>query len=408
MLRRLLALLLLLLFYCPSASADDSPVLRLLSPRLNYFISKEATLELKDASGSILSSSVLLRYRGSTSAFYEGKRNYRLTLTDVEGEPLCLSLLGLREDDDWLLDGMYGDLSRLRNRTAMDLWDSLYTLPWCNASGAIHGTLTELWFNDICKGIYALNERLDRKQLQLSKHGGRIYKTINPSQDGVDLTDFSGTDLSLPSAEDQTWYNFEVNWSGDSGNPWSSLVTLWQFVSTADDETFAQDVWKYLDAENCADYYVFINMLGCSDNMCKNMIFCVQDTRKEERLYLIPWDLDASLGRLYDNTEAPTDVLFSNGLFERLLQLPAFCELVRSRYALWRSDKLSLFQVQSAMQTYIDYYETNGHLSLEESCFPEYKNALTGAVIPLSVRDEWSYMIEWLTERYTFLDGLWL
>ena len=404
---KMLALLLLLLFFCTPVSGETLPRLELTTPRLNYFVYKDGTLSVTEALGTTETFSVRARYRGSTSAFYEGKRNYRLTLTE-EGTPLKRSLLGLRKDDDWLLDGMYGDLSRLRNRMAMELWDSFYRLPWTDASGAIHGSMAELWFDGSYKGLYALNERLDRKQLGLSGEGGRIYKTFNPSMDGVDLTDFEQADLTLPDEESATWYNVELNWKGSEGASWDCFTDFRRFVAEADDDLFAAQVDRYLDLDNCADYYLFINMLGCTDNMCKNMVFCVRDVREDGRLYLIPWDLDACMGRLYDNQPASADVVCTNGLFERLKRLPAFNELLKQRYAELRNGALSPASVRQAMTKYTELYEASGVIEREQERFTVYRNALTGEEIPLSLREEWDYMLTWLEQRYEWLDGIYL
>ena len=344
-----LAICLSVLLLCAAcAQGEQLPQLRLETSRLNYFVYRDGTLTLTDSCGSEASFPIRVRYRGSTSAFYEGKRNYRVTLGN-ETQPLKRSLLGLRKDDDWLLDGMYGDLSRLRNRTAMDLWDDIYRLPWTDASGAIAGNVVELWFNDIYKGIYALNERLDRKQLGLCASGGCIYKTFNPSMEGIDLTDFQRDDILYPQPEDSAWYNVEIHWQGDLQDPWAPFVSLWNFVSQADDEQFAREIDRYLDLDNCVDYYLFINMLGCSDNMCKNMVFCVRDAAEDTRLYLVPWDLDACLGRLYDNQKAAADMVCTNGLFERLMAVPAFMEKLTARYTELRGGALSVQNVRQAM-----------------------------------------------------------
>ena len=192
-----------------SAHAQTAlPTLSVTSPRLNYFIPRVGSMTLTDASDAVFSSPITIKYRGSSSIAHAGKRKYALHLKNADGAQHKASLLGLRTDDDWVLDGMLNDLSRMRNRVALDLWDDFYTLPWADVSGAAGGAFVELYFNGTYKGIYCLNERLDRKLLALSDAGGRIYRTNNPATEGVNLMAFAG-DADLTYMTDGGWYNME-------------------------------------------------------------------------------------------------------------------------------------------------------------------------------------------------------
>ena len=210
--KRLLIVLICLLFPI-SAEAGVLPQLEIKCPRLNYFEKRDGVLVVNGESIP-----VTLKYRGSSSALNQGKRNYSLHLKTADGEKNKRSLMGMRKDDDWILDGVQSDLSRIRNRVCMDLWDAMYTLPWCERSGAVHGCYVELAFNGTYKGLYALNERLDRKQLQLDKGGGRLYRILNPEKNGVNVLSL---EEDLPPFADHgslNWFNLELCFGGSSDN----------------------------------------------------------------------------------------------------------------------------------------------------------------------------------------------
>lgn len=57
-------------------------------------------------------------------------------------------LLGLREDQSWILDAMWLDCSKMRNRVCFDLWNDFNTLYYSNtepeAVNATHGYPVEM------------------------------------------------------------------------------------------------------------------------------------------------------------------------------------------------------------------------------------------------------------------------
>ena len=62
---------------------------------------------------------MLAKYRGGTSKNYE-KKNYAVKLVDEFGLKLSASILGMRDDNSWILDAMAVDKARMRNRVAFD------------------------------------------------------------------------------------------------------------------------------------------------------------------------------------------------------------------------------------------------------------------------------------------------
>ena len=62
-----------------------------------------------------------MRYRGSSSLAYQ-KKSFAVKLTDEEGNDLDANILGIREENSWILNAMAIDRMRMRNRVCMDVW----------------------------------------------------------------------------------------------------------------------------------------------------------------------------------------------------------------------------------------------------------------------------------------------
>lgn len=396
--KRFLIFLICLLFPFP-AGAETLPWVEIQSPRLNYFEKRDGSLLINGESISMT-----VKYRGSSSALNEGKRNYSLHLKTADGGQYKVSLLGMRKDDDWILDGAQSDLSRIRNRVCMDLWDAMYTLPWCDQSGAVHGRYVELVFNGIYKGLYALNERLDRKQLQLDKSGGRLYRTGNPKENGVNILSLTE---DLPPAADRdsaNWFNLELCFGGSSENPWQEIESLLRFFHDADDQSFATGIGDRIDLLNWADYYLFANALALNDNMCKNLWLCVGNAEKDPRVLLLPWDMDAGLGRLYSGDEIEDRDLRTNDLFDRLLETEEFSALLKSRWAELRKTYFTPAFFSELMDRYITVFEESGAVDREEAKHPVFRHFMTGVEFELDLRTEWEEMRAFFESRLSFMD----
>ena len=67
--------------------------------------------------------------RGNTSRRFP-KKSYRLHIQNAQGDKHHLDIAGLRSDDDWILNPLYADTSKIRERLGYELWDAF------NSSGS--------------------------------------------------------------------------------------------------------------------------------------------------------------------------------------------------------------------------------------------------------------------------------
>ncbi len=121
---------------------------------------------------------------------------------------------------------------------------------------------------------------------------------------------------------------------------WTPLYNWIDFTMHTDDETLFREYGQWIDAENLADYFHFMNVLKMADNTSKNIYLMRKHSGSPYAM--VPWDMDGSFGYYWDGTFKEGVIgIHSNGLYERLLEDAAFGELLRDRWRILRETALS-------------------------------------------------------------------
>jgi len=118
-----------------------------------------------------ITSHTYARLRGASSRRFT-KNQFRLNLREMSiagtESNNHLSLLGMREDDDWILYSPYNDPEKMRNTLSNNLWyESFATNNSLDSVNGTQGTFVEVFVDDMYWGIYTLMHPIDRKQLEL-------------------------------------------------------------------------------------------------------------------------------------------------------------------------------------------------------------------------------------------------
>lgn len=362
---------------------------------------------------------VQIAYRGNSSMNYSKKRPYKFSLYK-DGEKLDVPLIGLRKDSDWILDSAYNDASRMRNRVCMDVWDDMCKLPWnYTLSGAIDGDYVEVFVNGKYKGLYALNEKQDRKQLGLKKANeahtvGAIFKTtVTFSENQFSPAGFHTLGKKLPGTDEVTkWYNVELEFPAQaycSAATWDDFYDFTALVIQGDKETFAERINEYVYLENIADYYLFNAAMNLTDNMRKNMVFARYDDTDErfDGFFLVPWDMDASLGRAYSSNKNAAGKIAANKLFTRLLNENAdFRTLVYTRWQTLKQNQLSTDAIMKHFETYYNEITLAGAAAREVEAHPKFTSYLEAAFsFNLNFEKELTYIRSFLDRHLAAIDA---
>ena len=117
-----------------------------------------------------------IEYRGSSSQFLFPKKSFGIETRDEFGENLNVSVLGMPEENDWVLYGPYSDKSMIRNLLTFELGRSL-------GRYASRTRLVELVLNDEYWGVYVYMEKVKRDKNRVD-----ISKLTEDEVSGDDLT----------------------------------------------------------------------------------------------------------------------------------------------------------------------------------------------------------------------------
>ena len=357
--------------------------------------------------------------RGRSSSRYAAKHPYNFSLMK-DGQKLDQSLLGLRDDSDWLLDSAYNDRSRMRNRVLMDVWHEIYRLPWDQTlSGATQGVYVELFVGTAYRGLYVLGEKQDRRQLGLSKRGGKwngsFFRTGETGRDGASPAGFVSMGREKPLDDDPLrWYNvwlrFPQGNDVDYAAEWADFYDYVRLVVKGSPEEFAEKITKYADLDNLARYWLFANAADITDNMRKNMSFARLDDKdpRFSKYILLPWDMDSALGRYYSSKKSRTEEIVTNRLFTRLINENPH-DFRETLYTLWQTLKKGPLSVDSIMAHFDHYYDiirASGADQRETDKHPTFISYVkAGYSFDMNFEAELRYIRSYTEKHIDWLDG---
>lgn len=250
------------------------------------------------------------RLRGNTSLNYE-KKSLRLYLKDLKDnqtfEKANRNLLGIRDDDDWILNSLYADNTRVRDHLCIGLWSEVGATS--NPYGYHYGTqaeYVEVIINNGYQGLYSLMVPVDRKQLGMDAVSvqlgtgrsivERIYEKKYTAAWCAD--DFEGDlpDTNMP------WYRGGFFLKGDTvlqnEAEWEPLHRAASLIG-AEDSVFAAGITKETDKQNVLENWLFYQAIAGFDNENKNMYYVARNRNESYYGYFIPWDMNLSFGAVY-------------------------------------------------------------------------------------------------------------
>lgn len=387
------------------------PVLQ-LQGTFGYEYQAATMLLFQDGRADTLAATIKWR-GGTTNSPEKHKRNYKVKLDSDK------PLLGLRSDNNWILDAGQADVFRLRNRIAMDIWNDITTPPYYitqapKARSGVSGRVVEVFLNDEYAGIYNFSENMDRKQTRVKKASGQAINGCLYKAKGWNYTLMNKASYDPYDNLSEKWGDFEVKYpdlSDCDSTDWSTLYNALCFVANSSDEDFCNQAADYFDLPPLIDYCVFGSSLNALDNYGKNMFWAVYDKNADKKLTPCAWDLDCTVGQRWaeqynKNFSSPYfmyDMTF--GLVTRLVQLNAdhFIEKLNSRYDELRQTVLS---TDSLTQRYTDYYRLiseSGAARREEDRWSGDSD-VRGETIAFS--QELDYIADWIQKHLDRLDTM--
>ena len=261
------------------------------------------------------------RIRGNSSRWAD-KKSFKMNLLNDKGEKRKLGLCGMRKDNDWILDALSADDTRLREVSAFRLWEEIIQ---SNPSDRIGSRMCymELVADGQYQGIYGLQEPIDKKQLN-AEEGDVLYKSGGhrwPTEEEIDyMLAQSAAEVGGLVDGQRTWQQDDVTYAADAvylkidkhtvkmsaklypdriqDEVWQPFLTLVRTMH--DPASTLEQVDAVCDRSNLIDIELFRQALFAWDNLANNTYYYGQKTADGWRFIYVPWDLDQTFGNGWD------------------------------------------------------------------------------------------------------------
>ncbi len=292
--------------------------------------------------------------RGRSSRNYP-KNSYKIELLKEENGVLVErneTLLGMRKDGDWNLNGMYAEPTKVRDKVAADLW--LAITADRSTSGLSTGyrcEYVEVIINSRYHGLYLLTERIDRKQLGLQDSD---YLYFSEGDTGKHFSQF----LNLPpDDDDDTIAGYSLDFPKEMNpavNEWEPFGELTKTIDALNPEKFAKVAPTMIDVNSLADYEIFIQAAAARDNLIQNTFYPARKQADGSYMFgFLPWDLDQTFGNRWIGDHDPLltgedyhgmrnyDMRFWVSDKMKLKNTGGYADVLKARYAQLRETVLT-------------------------------------------------------------------
>ena len=323
--------------------------------------------------GNVYTGKIGIEIRGAYSASYPQKP-YGIETRDLAGNNLNVSILGMPPENDWVLIANYGDKSFLRHVLAYNIFHKM-------GNYAPRMRYCELVLNNNYQGIYLIGEKIkqDSGRVSVAKlkptdnsgddvTGGYIIKNDYYSTGDSWKSNFSP--LNKPGAEVYFVYH----------DPNAQDITAQQktyisgFINTLEtvlyNPSFKAPVFgykSYLDIKSFWDYFILGEVTRNVDTYKKSRYYYKNKNSKDGLLHSGPaWDFDWAWRDLYEDCIHFNKTDGSGWAYRvnecnpwpvppswevRLLQDPAFSDLIHNRYFELRKTVLSKEYIESVIDS---------------------------------------------------------
>ena len=131
----------------------------------------------------------------------------------------------------------------------------------------VHTEYAEPFINGCHLGLYAVSERIDRKQLKLKKYNGEIRGELykGPFWGATTFTSVPPYDSS-----DRYWGGFSCQYPKEVTD-WTGLHGFAELVVNAPEAEYLAGYPDRFELAYAVDYFIFFNLLRATDNTGKNL-----------------------------------------------------------------------------------------------------------------------------------------
>ena len=346
--------------------------------------------------------------RGNTSVLF-GKKSYRAELRDRTGNERKESILGLRRDDDWVLNSLSTDKTLAREKVCYDLWAALNKMEQQPVAAPVI-EYAELFMNGSYMGVYGVMYPVDRKLMGMNP-GDLLYK-IRTWKEELDapgrLVDYNGQQEVL-NTNGFAYASIEYPKADEGFCDWGPLQAYQDFVFESQDLLSLKEQGISLNMDNFILHELFCEMARAADNTWKNLFLAAYaDGRGGYTLCETIWDLNYTFGDsfVWDPENGNTAFLKESTdtyklRYDRDYVYSALVlsdeetrRMADEKWERWRADGVCPDMIKDMFRAQRSLLIQSGAMQRNEEKWPGSTTEDNGAVY------------EWIDGRFRFLDGL--
>ena len=373
-----------------------------------------------------------IELRGSTSQALFPKKGFGFETRDADGEGLDVALLGMPEEEDWVLHGPYSDKSLIRNALTYHLAGEIMDY-------APRTRLVELLLNGDYRGVYLLTEKIKRDKNRVD-----VSKLNEDDNEGDQLTGGYLLKFDKSTGEDPT-RNYPLEFPSKYGSavtagkevrilydyPDPDEITapqrryiqnfIYNFEDRLAGDDFTDPVTGYrplVDLQSFVDFMIVNEITRNVDGYRLSTWMYKEKDSQGGKLHMGPvWDFNLAFGNAdycegsstsgwaYNfNRVCPDDYWVIPFWWARLREDPAFKNLWHERWAELRDGPLSDTRLDVVVDSLVA--EMGGAVDRNFARWPVlgtyvWPNPFIGNDYP----GEISYLKGWIDDRMDWLDG---
>lgn len=364
--------------------------------------------------------SITIEIRGSSSQMFE-KKNFGFETQTDTGTNLNVPLLGMPEENDWVLHGPYSDKSLMRNALT-------YQLGNLAGSWAPRCRFCELYINNSYSGVYVLMEKIkiDKNRLAIANlkpedisgdelTGGYLLKIDRPEE---------GYWVS-PYLSNNGWSNIQISYADPEysemlpvqRNYIKNYVT--SFENALHGSSFKDPTTGYrafIDVQSFVDFYLINELSKNVDAYRLSTFFYKDKDSKGGKLKMGPlWDFNLSFGNAdYYNCQY-TDGWFADGMssgdswqppfwWQRLREDPYFNAQLAIRWFSLRKTVFSDISIENCIDSIANLLDAAQQRNFQQ--FPVLNQYVwPNSYIGGSYNNEINFLKDWTFDRLSWMDS---
>lgn len=393
----------------------------------------------------VFSNPIGIEIRGASSQRIFAKLSYGIEFWSGRGDDVSLEILGLREEEDWILNGPYSDKTLIRNILVFDLSNDI-------GRWAPKTRLAELHLNGTYRGAYVFmekikqgNGRLDIESMPKSVTSGteltggyilKIDKTSGDVGNNEEAVAAYSEDLGFRSkySPDQMIHSFEPYGSKRGIEtyflyeyPRAELINsfqkdyIQQYINDFEDALIQEDFTSatrtyenYIDVSSFVDFFI-LNELSANPDAYRLSTYLHK--RQNGKLAMGPvWDFNLAFGNdersatdgwmFQYNNRQPNNLWLVHFWWEKLLEDSRFRRAIKLRWNAIKGNELRQAIIETKIDNLVTDMESNGVIDRNFSRWPVLGEKLPfNSFVGNNYEEEIDYLKNWIQQRITWMDS---